>query len=274
MYSDYNYIQRQLQENSCLELDTKCTNNTKLNLKEYCSYNDNLLTEDICYHWYVNNIYDYNNNSDDIYTQNDKDQAITALNTACDNYPYHPKCNCVSEINRNNYDKMYSSGSTYNHAKAYPYYCIFNSCQKHQANPDPKHPSPFIPKFVYDDDTECPKNVCANILNENLITLANGSVLNIQNICNNQNDKDDKDEKDEKDNKDNKDDSSSASIFDVFAGKLGIEVNTLYVIIGVFSMIMLVLIIMIVYYIKQINRKKDWQYRVKAARHIKNNTSK
>lgn len=270
MYSDYKNIQQQLQESSCLESSSPCGKdiNINFNLKNYCSSNDNLLTEDVCYHWYTQNIYNSNvSDVNDIY--NNKDQAISALNTACDKYPYHPKCNCVSDINNDNNIKMYSSGSTYNPAKAYPYYCIFNSCQKSQANPDPKHPSPFIPKFVYDDDTECPTNVCANILNENLITLEDDSVLNIQNICNNQNDKDDKDEKDNSSSS-----SISTSVFNVFAGKLGIEVNTLYVIIGVFSLIMLVLIIMIVYYIKQINRKKDWQYKVKVARYNKNNTSK
>ena len=261
MYSEYKNIQKELQKNTCLESSRQCEQNIDFNLKNYCSSNDNLLTEDACYHWYTQNIYN-NVNDVNIYTKDeeDKKEISELLMKVCNKYSYHPKCKCMTEIG-NNIDSKFSAGSTYNPSLNYPYYCIFQSCQTKQTSDSPKNFTPYIPLKVYKDNTPCPKNVCSIILKDNNITLENDSQLNLTNICNNQNNKDDKDEKDDKDN------SSSASVFDVFAGKLGIEVNTLYVIIGVFSLIMLVLIIMIVYYIKQINHKKDWQYRVKAARY-------
>ena len=255
MYSDYNYIQRQLQENSCLENETSCTSDITIDLSKYCNFNDNLLTEDVCYHWYTHNIYKGN----DIYSSSS--DAINMLNNVCDEYPYHNKCKCMSEV-KNHTDSKFSLGSTYDPSKTYPYYCIFTSCQKDQAKTNPKNPDPYIPNYIYNNtDTPCPTNVCTNILNENLITLNNGSVINIQNICNNQNDKDEKDDKDN---------SSSASVFDVFADKLGISTTTIYIIITIFFILLLIVIIIIVYNVKSINNKKDLIYKAKIIKKYNN----
>lgn len=259
--SDYNIIQNELQKNTCLESSSRCNNDINFpdyfSLRDYCSLNDNLLTEDVCYHWYTQNIYNSNASDVNIYTQ--YEEANELLSDVCKKYSYHPKCKCMAEIG-DNINSKFSAGSTFNMGTAYPYHCLFNSCQKDQVMYSPKQFTPYIPSNVYTNPTECPDNVCSIVLKDNIITLDNDAVLDIKNMCNNQNNSSSA--------------SVSASVFDVFAGKLGIEVSTLYVIIGVFSMIMLVLIIMIVYYIKQINRKKDWQYRVKVARQSKNNTSK
>lgn len=255
--TEYNQIQNELQKNTCLESSSRCTNNINFpdyfSLRDYCSLNDNLLTEDVCYHWYTQNIYNSNVSDVNIYTEEDKQRAKDLLTYVCKKYSYHPKCKCMAEIG-DNINNKFSAGSTFNMGTNYPYHCLFNSCQKDQVMYSPKNYTPYIPSNVYENPTECPDNVCSIVLKDNKITLENGAILDIKNMCNNQN---------------NKNDSSSASVFNVFAGKLGIEVSTLYVIIVVFSIIILVLIIMIVYYVKQINHKKDLQYKAKIIRQSK-----
>lgn len=148
-----------------------------LAIAEYCNSSMNMLTEDICYDWYVNSIYpdtpvsDYYNSS----------RAIVAFNKACTEYPWHDKCKCktiLKEFNANSFTMNSDPSQVYNVS------CLFPSCSVQRKSYNPAEPTAFIPyDIVHDKSIVCPSTICTNIIKDSTI-VANDTTFNLKNICN------------------------------------------------------------------------------------------
>lgn len=146
-------------------------------IAEYCNNSMNMLTEDICYDWYVNSVYpdtpksNYYNSS----------RAIVAFNNACNEYPWHDKCKCktiLKEFNANSFTMNSDPSQVYNVS------CLFPSCSVQSKSYDPATPTAYVPyDIVHDKSIVCPSTICTNIIKDSTI-VANDTTFNLQNICN------------------------------------------------------------------------------------------
>ena len=98
-------------DNSCMYNDEKCKSNI-FDVKTFCEAGDNMLTEDVCYNWYVYSVYpnaSTSYNSNDIInlmkntynTYYNKDDAINLMKHACNKYKHNKKCTCINVIKDN-----------------------------------------------------------------------------------------------------------------------------------------------------------------------------
>lgn len=146
-------------------------------IAEYCNSSMNMLTEDICYDWYVNSVYpdtpvnDYYNSS----------RAIVAFDNACNEYPWHDKCKCktiLKEFNANSFTMNSDPSQVYNVS------CLFPSCSVQRKSYNPAEPTAFIPyDIVHDKSIVCPSTICTNIIKDSTI-VANDTTFNLKNVCN------------------------------------------------------------------------------------------
>lgn len=146
-------------------------------IAEYCNSSMNMLTEDICYDWYVNSVYpdtpvnDYYNSS----------RAIVAFDNACNEYPWHDKCKCktiLKEFNANSFTMNSNPSQVYNVS------CLFPSCSVQRKSYNPAEPTAFIPyDIVHDKSIVCPSTICTNIIKDSTI-VANDTTFNLKNVCN------------------------------------------------------------------------------------------
>lgn len=152
-------------------------------IAQYCNSGMNMLTEDICYDWYVNSVYpdtpvsDYSDYSD----YYNSSRAIVAFNKACTEYPWHDKCKCktiLKEFNANSFTMNSDPSQVYNVS------CLFPSCSVQSKSYDPAAPTPYIPyDIVHDKSIVCPSTICTNIIKDSTI-VANDTTFNLKNICN------------------------------------------------------------------------------------------
>lgn len=146
-------------------------------IAQYCNSSMNMLTEDICYDWYVNSVYpdtpvnDYYNSS----------RAIVAFDYACNEYPWHDKCKCktiLKEFNANSFTMNSDPSQVYNVS------CLFPSCSVQRKSYNPAEPTAFIPyDIVHDKSIVCPSTICTNIIKDSTI-VANDTTFNLKNVCN------------------------------------------------------------------------------------------
>lgn len=146
-------------------------------IAQYCNSSMNMLTEDICYDWYVNSVYpdtpvnDYYNSS----------RAIVAFDNACNEYPWHDKCKCktiLKEFNANSFTMNSDPSQVYNVS------CLFPSCSVQRKSYNPAEPTAFIPyDIVHDKSIVCPSTICTNIIKDSTI-VANDTTFNLKNVCN------------------------------------------------------------------------------------------
>lgn len=146
-------------------------------IAQYCNSSMNMLTEDICYDWYVNSVYpdtpvnDYYNSS----------RAIVAFDNACNEYPWHDKCKCktiLKEFNANSFTMNSDPSQVYNVS------CLFPSCSVQRKSYNPAEPTAFIPyDIVHDKSIICPSTICTNIIKDSTI-VANDTTFNLKNVCN------------------------------------------------------------------------------------------
>lgn len=146
-------------------------------IAEYCNSGMNMLTEDICYDWYVNSVYpdtpksDYYNSS----------RAIVAFDNACNEYPWHDKCKCktiLKEFNANSFTMNSDPSQVYNVS------CLFPSCSVQRKSYNPAEPTAYVPyDIVHDKSIVCPSTICTNIIKDSTI-VANDTTFNLKNVCN------------------------------------------------------------------------------------------
>lgn len=150
-------------------------------ISQYCNNSMNMLTEDICYDWYVNSVYPDTPNSDYIDDYYNSSRAIVAFNKACNDYPWHDKCKCktiLKEFNANSFTMDSDPSQVYNVS------CLFPSCSVQSKSYDPASPTAYIPyDIVHDKSIVCPSTICTNIIKDSTI-VANDTTFNLKNICN------------------------------------------------------------------------------------------
>lgn len=146
---------------------------------EYCNSSMNMLTEDICYDWYVNSIYPETPKSgyDGYYNST---SAILAFDNACNEYPWHDKCKCKTVLKEFNADSFTTDSDP---SQVYNASCLFPSCTVGRKSSDPAAPTPYIPyDIVHDKTISCPETICTNIIKDSTI-IANDTTFNLNNVC-------------------------------------------------------------------------------------------
>ena len=241
------------------------------NMYEYCSQGDNLLTEDVCYNWYVNSVYPDTKEYDSDYsislsnTSNVKaimykngEQVSSLMKNKCIEYPWNQKCNCMSDI-KDNLQRTFEFKNTQNLAQTYHVSCLYPNCSNNNKSYDFANSSAYLPYEIANGDYSCPENLCSILINKSTISLDNGSELNLKNICHT--------------TKTTEGTSTNSSIFtvftdkiDEFAVKLNVSSTIIYIVIGLIIFIVLLLIIIA---IKSINKSNDKQNFLQKAMMIK-----
>lgn len=220
----------------------------------YCSQGDNLLTEDICYNWYVNSVYpdtkeyDASNVKAIMYTNGE--QVSSLMKNKCVEYPWNQKCNCMSDI-KDNLQRTFDFKNTQNLAQTYHVSCLYPNCSNNNKSYDFANSSAYLPYEIANGDYSCPENLCSILINKSTISLDNGSELNLKNICHT--------------TKTTEGTSTSSSIFTVFTGKidefavkLNVSSTVIYIVIGLIIFIVIILIIVIIISIKKKNDQQNF----------------
>lgn len=179
-----------LNNSSCMYENTPCYENnetsnqfTLSDIKTYCGSGDNMLTEPVCYNWFVNSVYP-STSTKTLSSVYDRESADTLMKEICNKYPYNKKCSCMYVI-KDNATKSFTLAN--DPTKGYNVSCIYTACSKDNKSYDPAYPTPYIPYSIIGTDFSCPENLCANVLNDVTISMDGGSELNLKNECNNNN---------------------------------------------------------------------------------------
>lgn len=180
MSENFDDIQNGLINADCLLTDNELCNKdgktfNKDDISSYCNKGMNMLTEDICYDWYVNSVYP-NAPKQGYY---DSNAAIVAFNKACEQYPWHKQCTCKSAIKKLNAS---SFSLTSDPSKIYNVSCLFPACSRNNLSYD-SFSRAYVPShIVHDNSISCPDTICTNIIENSTINM-NDSVFEIKNIC-------------------------------------------------------------------------------------------
>lgn len=187
MQSDVYWFNK-LNSSECMYKETPCykeneTSNqfTLADIKTYCGSGDNMLTEPVCYNWFVNSVYPGTHELASVY---DRESADTLMKESCNKYPYSKKCSCMYVI-KDNASKSFQFKN--DPTKGYNVSCLYSACSKDNKSYNPAYPTPYIPYSIIGGNFSCPENLCANVLNDVVITMDGGSELNLKNECNNNN---------------------------------------------------------------------------------------
>lgn len=173
---DYNYLMllnKRCTSDYCNILDENDEiGRMNYRLREYCSENDNLVTEDICHNLYTNYVYSSN-------SSHTAEWLGKKLYEVCEKYPMHIRCKCANFKRTFDYDDN-------NILSTFGYSCTYPKCSNKTANRDPNNSnSSLIPYDIYNETYSCPQNICQIIMKDNDFDLKN-SEISIANNCNNQ----------------------------------------------------------------------------------------
>lgn len=193
MSENFDDIQNGLINANCLLTDNELCNKygkifNKDDIISYCNKGMNMLTEDICYDWYVNSVYP-NSPKEGYY---DSSEATIAFENACKQYPWHPQCQCKTAIN-----KFYADSFTLTSdpSKVYNVSCLFPACSRNNLSYKSME-RPYVPyNIVHDNTIVCPSTICTNNITNSTINMKD-SVFKLENICGLENDINTKNDKD------------------------------------------------------------------------------
>lgn len=219
---------------------------TDWEMYQYCSSGSNLLTEDICHHWFTHSMYREDNNgvpctdkrsdNDELYKCK-KSDLNNLLTDVCDKYPYHPKCECVTGIKGKSSQFSFDIDTS----KIWPTHCLYPACSKTDLEQRKQSSlgQPFLPSSVLNNKESCPSTICTIDMKGAKIDLGEGGKVDISNYCSNFGKKDDDEEEE----------------YLFMIGEF--KVTALYLVIGIIIFLLIILfIIIIILSVKKGNSKR------------------
>jgi len=138
-------------------------------IADYCSNSMNMLTEDVCYDWYVNSIYPDKPKSD----YYNSTSASTVFKYVCNKYPWHDQCKCNEVLKKFNADSFSMESDP---SKVYNASCLFDACSTQKINLayDPSNPRAYIPyDIVHDKTISCPDKLCTITIKDKISIMLN-----------------------------------------------------------------------------------------------------
>ena len=161
---------------SCMYNDEQCKSSI-FDIQTFCEAGDNMLTEDVCYNWYVYSVYPNASTDQTYYNRN---AALDTMKNACNKYKHNQKCTCINVI-KDNAAKSFTFAS--DPSKGYSVSCIYEACSKADMSYDPANPKPYLPDEIANGDISCPKNLCSIAMNDTTVNITGGGTLNLANEC-------------------------------------------------------------------------------------------